>query len=73
MERSRSVRRGAAPASAVSGRLAQRISGHTVRCAFAWLLIVSGSAFVVFRLHAQAVPASQPPFAAAERRRMLRV
>jgi len=41
---------GAVPASAVSGRLAQRISGQMVRRAFAWLLIISGSAFVVFRL-----------------------
>ena len=41
---------GAVPASAVSGRLARRIAGETVRRAFGWLLIVSGLAFVASRL-----------------------
>ena len=41
---------GAVPASAVSGRLARRVGGETVRRAFGGLLIICGVAFVMFRL-----------------------
>jgi len=41
---------GSVPASAVSGRLAQRVPAAAVRRAFGWFLIVSGVAFIAFRL-----------------------
>lgn len=41
---------GAVPASAVSSRLAHRISGDRLRKGFGWFLIASGAAFVVYRL-----------------------
>lgn len=41
---------GAVPAGALSGGLAQHVSGQSVRRAFGWLLIASGVAFVAFRL-----------------------
>ena len=41
---------GAVPASALSGRLAHRIAGAELRRVFGWSLIVSGLAFVVYRL-----------------------
>jgi uncharacterized protein len=41
---------GAVPASAVSARLAQRVPGTQLRHAFGWFLIVSGAAFVAYRL-----------------------
>ena len=43
---------GAVPTSAVSGRLAQRVTGATTRRAFGWFLVGSGAAFVVYRLAA---------------------
>ncbi len=44
---------GSVPASALSGRLAQRVSGDTVRRAFGWFLVASGLAFAVYRLTAR--------------------
>lgn len=44
---------GAVPASAISGRLAHRIRRATVRVWFGWFLIVSGLAFVIYRLVSQ--------------------
>jgi uncharacterized membrane protein YfcA len=41
---------GAVPASALSGRLAQKAVGDATRKAFGWFLIVSGAAFVLYRL-----------------------
>jgi uncharacterized membrane protein YfcA len=41
---------GAVPASAVSARLAQRVPGTQLRHSFGWFLIVSGAAFVAYRL-----------------------
>lgn len=41
---------GAVPASALSGRLAHRVAGAELRRVFGWCLIVSGLAFVVYRL-----------------------
>lgn len=41
---------GAVPAAAFSGRLAQRLPGQPVRRAFGWFLIVSGAAFVLYRI-----------------------
>jgi uncharacterized membrane protein YfcA len=41
---------GAIPASALSGRLAQKAAGNATRKAFGWFLIVSGAAFAIYRL-----------------------
>jgi len=41
---------GAVPASAISARAAQRVTGNSVRNAFGWFLIASGVAFCVYRL-----------------------
>jgi uncharacterized membrane protein YfcA len=41
---------GAVPASAISARAAQRVTGSSVRSAFGWFLIASGVAFCVYRL-----------------------
>jgi hypothetical protein len=43
---------GAVPASALSGRLAQQVTGGAVRQAFGWFLVTSGAAFVAYRLAA---------------------
>lgn len=43
---------GEVPASIASGRVAHRIEGPRVRHAFGWFLIVSGIAFVAYRLFA---------------------
>jgi uncharacterized protein len=41
---------GSIPASAISGRIAHRFAGDTVRMAFGIFLIVSGPAFVLYRV-----------------------
>lgn len=41
---------GAVPASAVSSRVAHRVTGDTLRTAFGWFLVASGAAFVAYRL-----------------------
>jgi uncharacterized membrane protein YfcA len=41
---------GAVPASALSGKLAQKAAGDATRKAFGWFLIVSGAAFALYRL-----------------------
>ncbi len=41
---------GAMPASAVSARLAHKVTGTTLRHAFGWFLAASGAAFVAYRI-----------------------
>jgi uncharacterized membrane protein YfcA len=41
---------GSVPASAVSGRMAHRVTGRALRHGFGWFLIGSGAAFIVYRL-----------------------
>lgn len=41
---------GAVPTSAISGRMAQRVTGGATRRAFGWFLVASGTAFVFYRL-----------------------
>jgi uncharacterized membrane protein YfcA len=41
---------GMLPAAVVGGRFAQRFEGPQIRRAFGWFLVVSGAAFVVYRL-----------------------
>jgi len=43
---------GAVPASAISGRLADRVPRGRLRQSFGWFLILSGAAFAVYRLTA---------------------
>jgi uncharacterized membrane protein YfcA len=40
---------GAVPTSAISGRMAQRVTGGATRRAFGWFLMISGAAFVIYR------------------------
>jgi hypothetical protein len=41
---------GAVPASFLSGRLAQRVASSALRKTFGWFLVVSGFAFVLYRV-----------------------
>jgi uncharacterized membrane protein YfcA len=44
---------GSLPAAAIGGRFAQRFEGPQIRRAFGWFLMISGAAFVIYRVFAR--------------------